>query len=248
MKLIGVTGRSGAGKTTFSCMLAAHDSVGLIHVDDLVGDVKYKYFKRFLKRDENNQIEKLAGSTMQPDNPKLTNESKRFFYGNKYAFNFLMWLRSRLISKSLNERIESFRQDGKKAVVIDDWVLDTHKDLYKKLDRIFYIERSFEGRHEGLIERDDLDREEIKIADMPYALKLVTKPNDERVITVLNKGTLQDLATRAENEYKKLNIQTFDEKYCVRIGNQKTELQRLLETLQKTAKARAEERERERTK
>ena len=58
MKLIGVTGRAGAGKSTFSEMLASHPDIGIIHIDDLVRDIKYKYFGLFLKRDNNNNIQK----------------------------------------------------------------------------------------------------------------------------------------------------------------------------------------------
>ena len=49
MKLIGITGKPGAGKTTFSDIYASKDNVGVIHVDDLVAKVKKRYFSMFLQ-------------------------------------------------------------------------------------------------------------------------------------------------------------------------------------------------------
>ena len=49
MKLIGIMGKPGSGKTTFSDYLGRKDTVGVIHVDDLVADIKKKYFKFFLQ-------------------------------------------------------------------------------------------------------------------------------------------------------------------------------------------------------
>lgn len=40
MKIIGIMGNGGSGKTSFSDALASKESVGIIHVDDLVGNVK----------------------------------------------------------------------------------------------------------------------------------------------------------------------------------------------------------------
>ena len=41
MKLIGVTGKAGSGKTTFSNMLAEKDNIGVIHVDDILKQISY---------------------------------------------------------------------------------------------------------------------------------------------------------------------------------------------------------------
>ena len=45
MKLICVTGKSGAGKTTFSDYLKENSKdIEVIHIDDLLRDIKLKYF------------------------------------------------------------------------------------------------------------------------------------------------------------------------------------------------------------
>ena len=61
MKLIGITGKAGSGKTTFSeIMERNHDDVGVIHVDDLVNNVKLKYFKFLMKKDKNGENTRMS--------------------------------------------------------------------------------------------------------------------------------------------------------------------------------------------
>ena len=45
MIYIGVTGKSGAGKSTFSDFWSTKSNVGVIHFDDIVDEVKMKYLK-----------------------------------------------------------------------------------------------------------------------------------------------------------------------------------------------------------
>ena len=55
MIVIGVTGKSGAGKTTFTDYLGERKNVGVIHLDDMVNRVKEDRFqKQIRKRNKNN--------------------------------------------------------------------------------------------------------------------------------------------------------------------------------------------------
>ena len=89
MKLIGVMGIGGSGKTTFTEQLDKRENVGVIHVDNLVGEMKRKYFKIFLQSQENNTTESTK------NNPKLKSGFKKLFYKNnlkKLGFAcFLNW-------------------------------------------------------------------------------------------------------------------------------------------------------------
>lgn len=144
MKLIGVMGNGGSGKTTFTNYLGEKKNVGVIHVDDYVGEIKKKYFRIFLQPKENNTTEATR------ENPKLKTDVKAFFYRNKLAFKFLMALRSKLVEDSINKQIEDFKRNGKKVIIIDDWALPTHKKLLPKLSQIYSIKRGFISRREGL--------------------------------------------------------------------------------------------------
>ena len=76
-----------------------------------------------------------------------------------------MKVRSKLVAKPINQQIETMKSQGKEIIVIDDWVITTHEDLYPRLNKIYYVERQFSERREGLKERDDLTLEELKVAD-----------------------------------------------------------------------------------
>ena len=83
MKLIGVMGNSGTGKTTFTEYLSTKPTVGVIHVDKLTGEVKKKYFRMFLQGNDKNTTETTK------TNPKLRPGAKAIFYKNKTNLKFL---------------------------------------------------------------------------------------------------------------------------------------------------------------
>lgn len=207
MKLIGVMGNGGSGKTTFTNHLEKRRNVGVIHVDDLVCEVKKKYFKMFLQAKENNTTENTQA------NPKLKSGAKKFFYRNKLAFNFLMKVRSKLIEKDLNKKIEDYERNGKDLIVIDDWALSTHKKLYKKLNCIYTVERPYLSRRKGIQERDALTTDELKVCDLPYALGFLKRAEGENTEVITNNGTIKELQNKADLEYERLIGTTFDEKY-----------------------------------
>ena len=51
LKLIGVTGKSGAGKTTFANILAQKNGIGVIHIDEVLRKVKKKDLKALKETD-----------------------------------------------------------------------------------------------------------------------------------------------------------------------------------------------------
>lgn len=209
MKIIGIMGNSGSGKTTFSNSLSSKKSVGIIHVDDLVAKAKRKYFRVFLQPKENNSTEQTK------NNPKLKAGAKEFFYKNKLTFNFLMKLRSWLVMPEIEQQINNFKKEGKELVLIDDWVLSTHKKLAGKLDHIYVLERKYLERRKSYQERDGLTKEEVKVSDLPYALGLVKIPNSDKVTKIYNNGTIEELEANALEVYSKYVAPSFDERYKV---------------------------------
>ena len=210
MKLIGVMGNGGSGKTTFTEHLDKRENVGVIHVDDLVGEIKRKYFTMFLQAKENNTTESTKA------NPKLKSNSKKFFYQNKFAFKFLMAVRSKLIEKQLNKRIEEFKSGEKGVIVIDDWALSTHKKLFPKFNHVYTVERPYLSRRKGIQERDALTTKEAKVNDLPYALGFLKPAVGQNTSIIKNDGSIKELQNKADLEYERLGELTFDEKYNVR--------------------------------
>lgn len=210
MKLIGVMGIGGSGKTTFTEQLDKRENVGVIHVDNLVGEMKRKYFKIFLQSQENNTTESTK------NNPKLKSGFKKIFYKNKFAFKFLMAVRSKLIEKELNKQIDEFKSSGKGVIVIDDWALPIHKKLFPKLDHIYTVERNYLSRRKGIRARDALTTEEVKVNELPYALKFFKSATGSNTSIITNNGSIEDLQNKADLEYEKLGELTFEEKYFVK--------------------------------
>lgn len=209
MKLVGVMGQSGSGKTTFTNFLGENKSVGIIHVDDLVGKVKQRYFKLFLQRGSNNTYDH------SPENKKLNSKVKSVFYKNKLLFKFLMALRSKLIQKDLEKAINNFKGEGKELVIIDDWALITHKKLYSELSKVYIISRNFAARRNGLKLRDNATREELKLADIPHALQFIKYPENSKVQKIINNSSLEDLQIKAKKELEKLVVPNFEERIHV---------------------------------
>ena len=210
MKLIGVMGNSGSGKTTFTEYLETKASVGVIHVDSITSDIKKKYFRPFLQGKDKNTTESTK------NNPKVKMGAKAIFYKNKFAFNLLMKIRNKLIGKELEKQIEEFKRSGKKVVVIDDWALTTQKKLLPKFSHIYAMKRRFSDRRKGLTQRDAISIEEAKLYDLPYALRFIKVPKQLNVTSINNYGTIEELYASAEEVYQSIGELSFDERYSLR--------------------------------
>lgn len=77
MKLIGITGKCGAGKTTLSNIIGENQDVGVIHVDQL------------LKKIEKEKLQSLMESNKDGEQLGVKNNVRRIIYGNKYIFLIL---------------------------------------------------------------------------------------------------------------------------------------------------------------
>lgn len=207
MKLIGITGKPGSGKTTFSNQLETKDTVGVIHIDDLVGEVKKKYFKLLIRK-------KLGDD--KRSNPPIKSNIKELFYKNKFIFTAWLKIRNILISKELEKRMTELKQEGKGIIVLDDWALSSNYKLMKKLDYIYGMKRTYLKRRKGLKERDNLNLYELRVAELPYTLEHLKLPDGENVSIITNDGSLEELRKIADREYERIGILSFNERYAVK--------------------------------
>lgn len=190
MKLIGVTGKTGAGKTTFSNMLAENPSINVIHVDDILRQIKLKYFKLFMSADRDGE------------KTKINLNLKTFLYSNKLIFDLFMKFRARLIEKPLENEIERLKQEGNETIIIDDIFIKYHKK-YKDLSKIFIVTRPFIERQEAVRQRDGLTKEEIVAADIAHFkenYKEIAK--GIKIETISNNGTQEELNDIAQKVYE----------------------------------------------
>ena len=133
MKLTGVTGKSGAGKTTFSNMLAEKQNIGVIHIDDILRQIKLKYFQPIMGKDKSGE------------NTKVNSKLKRIIYGNKILFNLFMKFRAKLVEKPLKQNIDTLIKEGKEIILIDD-IFIKYQKVYKDLSMVFMINRPYVER------------------------------------------------------------------------------------------------------
>ena len=94
MKLIGITGKAGSGKTTFSNMLAVYPNIEVIHIDDILNKIKLKYFRLLMKKNHNGK------------KTKVDSKLKLLLYKNKLLFTLFMKFRAKLIKKPLTLEIK----------------------------------------------------------------------------------------------------------------------------------------------
>lgn len=188
MKLIGITGKSGAGKTTFSNYLTENsEEIDVIHIDDLLRQIKLKYFKLIMKKDKFG------------DRVKVDSNLKKFIYSNKYLFLIFMKIRAKLVEPLLNRRIKELK--GKRIVLIDDIFLKHHK-IYDILEQIYIIERPYIDRTTALKQRENLKKEEVVAYDTAHYTNNYREIKDnKRVIKVENKGDKSQLRQKARCIY-----------------------------------------------
>ena len=152
MKLIGITGKAGAGKTTISNIMAQNYNVGVIHVDDVLKEVKLKYLKLFMDKDNKGEKTKVNGKI------------KMFLFRNKIMFNLIMKFRNLLVTKYIENEIQKLQDKGKDIILIDDiYIKFLH--IYNNLDRLFVVERNYNERKEALKQRDDLTLQKLYEVD-----------------------------------------------------------------------------------
>lgn len=224
MIYIGVTGKSGAGKTSFTDFWDEKSNVGVIHFDDITKNVKIKYFSLLMKEDHKNE------------KTRINSGLKRKIYSNKLFFKIWMFVRNKMAEKEIERKINDFKRQGKDIIIIDDWMLNYNKKLYSKCNKIFVVKRNFIDRRKGIMTRDQLSLQEVKVADIPFALKFTMLPEGDNVEVINNKGSLDDLKRQMEEKYQEIGVMGFNEKYQIRdegIKNKLRQVSRKVTTVDK---------------
>lgn len=188
MNLVGVTGKSGAGKTTFSNYLKENSKdIEVIHIDDLLRDIKLKYFKFLMKEDKNGE------------ETKVDSKLKNYIYKTKPIFFMFSKFRAKLIEPALNRKLKELQ--GKRIVIIDDIFIKYHK-IYKDFKQIYLVERTYVDRKNSLQQRDDITKEEIVAYDMAHFTGNYKEiKDDKRIIKIKNDSDEETLRKKAREVY-----------------------------------------------
>jgi len=200
MQLIGITGKSGSGKTTFSNILAEKTNIGVIHIDDILTQVKLKYFKLFMNKNKDGEKTKV--------NSKL----KMILYKNKILFNLFMKFRAKLIEKALDQEIKRLMQEGNDTIIIDDIFIKYHK-IYEQLSKVFIVRRPYIDRQQAIKERDNLTKKEIVASDIAHYKENYKEIKVGKNVEVINNtGTQEELSDKVQKIYEQQLI-NFKDKY-----------------------------------
>lgn len=192
MKLIGITGKMGSGKTTLSNMLQEYPGVATIHVDELVDAEKEEKFSGIMDKDKSG-------------NPIVVKRRlKNFIYNNKITFKAFMKFKSKLIASKLDKQIAEYEEMGIDTVVIDSIYLK-YLDIFKRLQVKILMRRDYNERLNSVLERDrdkDMDKERFVIADVPYK-KGYYREDIRQYKYVVKNDSMEDLRRSADFIYNR---------------------------------------------
>ena len=173
MKLIGVTGKGGAGKTTFVNLFETKENIGVIHIDDIVNEFKDQKFSIFMNKNNKGQKAKIK--------PGI----KMFLFKNKFLYDMLMKFRAFLIEKEVDRRIQEFENQGKEYVLLDDIYLNYNR-RYNELSKVYYIRRPYTKKITALQARDELDKRDLVAGDIIHKKRNYKIDMKDRRIQVIN--------------------------------------------------------------
>ena len=189
---IGVIGKPGAGKTTFTDFWNIYDNVGIIHIDEIWDKICEKYFGIFFNINPKNKMK-------QPNN-----SIKKKIYSKKITFDLLMFVKEIVIKKEIKNRIKQFEKNGCDIIILEDTFLIKYKKIYSMINKIFFIYRKKSYREYSIINRDKISIESVDIMEIPYKHNYLPKVKGKKVERIYNNGTLEDLEKIMQNKYNKV--------------------------------------------
>lgn len=188
MKVIGITGPSGAGKTTLSTILKSNYSSFIIDADEvarkLSNDSKTKYFEKMVN---------LFGKKILKDDGKLNRkEIARTIYKNKEKRRALNRLTFKYVVDDINEQIKEAEKQDYKYIGIDVPLLYEAK-MEKICDYVIAVVAEDQKKINRICQRDniteELAKERLKIQnDNEFFVKKAD-------FVIHNDGTLEKLET-----------------------------------------------------
>ena len=202
MIVIGVTGKSGAGKTTFTDYLGERKNVGVIHLDDMVNRVKEDSFqKQIRKRNKNN------------DPVLLPSNLHAVINNNRFVFKAVCRIKKYFLKDRIAEEIKRFKAEGKDAVVIESCYLTDLVDR-KLFNKIICVKRPFKKRVQAVMEREQETESKVDMVtrDMPYKRRISSVKESDFDYVILNTNGKDELKNASDKIYDEVvGIQTFDE-------------------------------------
>lgn len=193
MKIIGIFGKSGAGKTTLSKLIQDYDkdNIEVVHLDSILDDIKIRILGKNVKR----QID-YDGNDKIIINKKIKLGVLRSEFFREIIYKKIM--ENKIGSSILKRKIERAEKSGKKAMIVEGSMLNNYKiteKFYKKVK----IEASFKKRFDRVQKRqtEPIDKEEMVLRDKSF----FKNTKKEYQYFIENDGNMEKLRVEAKKIY-----------------------------------------------
>ena len=183
IKIIGITGKSGSGKTTFTGMLEKNLNAKVYHLDFILEDLKNSKIMKKIFRIKENKENKLVAKNAN----FIKNVGIRKFLIEKII---IMWGR-----KIKKEKIREAIREGREYVIFEGALLGKIVNE-EEMNYIFCVERDQKKRIPALIKRDN-EKDLRNFADRDiHFFKMNRKIRKYK--TIKNDGTIEEFQEMAK--------------------------------------------------
>lgn len=209
MKIIGVTGKYGSGKTTLSNILSKKLNAPIIYMDYVLDDLKKNKILSKITQDADYKEHKSKEQKMI--NPKLSD----FIYSNYLVLQIYRKVRSNIINKILNKQVKQYKDNNTQMLIIEGIDL-IDSEIINNLDLLVLVNAPYNSRMQRITKRDGfLDTELAAKREKQGRKNIINKINRKVDFNIRNDKTIEELEEAANyilEEIKKEEI-TPEEKF-----------------------------------
>lgn len=191
MKIIGITGKSGTGKTTLSKTLSKKINAPLISLDFILDEVKENKIVRKFTQDAK-YVEEDGHKMM---NARLSN----LIYRCPPILRIFLILKNLIINRILEKRVKEYEESGIHNLIIEGGNLPDLK-IMKQLNFLVLLKSPYYMRFERISRRDDIaDKKLVVERDKKFQKGLLKKIKRKIDYTIDNKAGISELEEEADN-------------------------------------------------
>ena len=201
MKIIGITGKAGAGKTTLSNILAENENVKIIHLDYLLDNIKdNKILQNVTTQNSRKEGDK------QHESKLLKEGISNFIYNHAFILKIYLNLKRKIKNRILKNSIKSYNNTD--ILIIEGFDL-LNFEISKKLDLLVLMKVAYNERINRLSKRNEkINKKRIIEIDRNLHKNLIGKNRTNPDYIVENDGDIEDLKEQSKVILKKLEDKT----------------------------------------
>jgi dephospho-CoA kinase len=154
LKIIGVTGGIGSGKSTVSRILRDLGAI-IISADKIARDIVYKGEKAL------EELVEYFGNDILTDEGELDRKKLgTIVFGNNEKLEVLNSITHKYIVEKIVDMAEQFRMENKSGIMVIDAPIPVEHGFIDLVDQVWVVTADIDVRIKRIIERDGITREE----------------------------------------------------------------------------------------